>query len=495
MQRAGALLSSQQWDAARNSAWLAWRWGAPDDSVLEVLGVISLATHHPNAGSTALVMAHTTARPSSLALAGALLLESSCPQEAIPILRTAVQYLRRSDPKKASEARMLLADALILSGQLENATEVLGQLTEAQLPPEQAGILRARNRLLTLLRMTPDKWASMIPGLNAQRHGRTTESAESLFLLGQVQEWLGDDQAAIDTYLTMVDHHRGLAAGEPARRLVEVWSKRTHRLLEDGEAMRAVELHAAVWRPSLSDLVRDPAPLLPLAAAYRDIGLQHRAMNILGLAAEVEGRNQLDDQETVLQIADLYLDMGHPDLASDALEVLRTRTLSPSVSGKALLLEGRIADHQGDTLVALQHWNAAAQIPDTAVEARARIAMVEAAAGNCTPALEPLATALDDLSVKKRLGEGVMRSFYAHCLGTTGNAEGSAVAAFQAASSLHDPSSSRFASWLSASSARTASVPPPGPPLESDPPDIWTLLSREDQQQSEFDEKLAALQH
>jgi thioredoxin-like negative regulator of GroEL len=461
-----------------------------------VLGVISLATHHPNAGSTALVMAHTTARPSSLALAGALLLESSCPQEAIPILRTAVQYLRHTDPKKGSEARLLLADSMILSGQLENASEVLGQLTEQELPPEQAGILRARNRLLALLRMTPDKWASMVPGLNEQRHRMGNEASESMFLLGQVQEWLGEDQAAIDTYLDIVDHNRKLTTSEPARRLVDVWSRRTRRLLDEGKQMEAVQLHAAVWRPTLSDLVTDPAPLIPLAEAYRQIGLQHRAMNLLGLAAEVEGRKQMDDQETVLQIADLYLQMEHPDLATDALEVLRTRTLSPEVAGKALLLDGRIAEAQGHLPDAMQRWTAAAQVPATAVEAQARIAMLEAAAGNCTPALEPLSVALDDRDLRTRLGEGVVRSFYAHCLSETANHEGSAVAAFQAASTLHDPNSYRYASYLSADSAQKAKIPVPGGgTVESDPPDIWSLLGKEDAQQQAFEEKLAALQH
>lgn len=495
LQRAGALLASQQWDAARSSAWQAWRWGASDDAVLEILGVISLATHHPNGGSTALVTAHTTARPSSLALAGALLLESGCPQEAIPILRTAVQYLRRSDPPKASEARLLLADSFILSGQLENATEVLGQLTEKELPPEQAGILRARNRLLALLRQTPDKWASLIPSLNELRYQSGAEAAESLFLSGQVQEWLGDDAAAIDTYLSLVDHNRRLSDGEPSRRLVEAWLRRTRRLMEDGQDLRAVELHAAVWRPFLADRVNDPAPLIPLAAAYRKIGLHHRAMNLLGLAAEAQGRLQQDDQETVLQIADLYLEMGHPDLAADALEVLRTRTLAPTVAGKALILEGRIAENEGQLALAQQRWTEAAQVPTTAVEARARIALLDAAVGNCTPALEPLATALEDLDLRQRMGEGVMRSFYAHCLGSSGNAEGSAVAAFQASTALQDPDSQRYASWMSASSAHQAKIPAPGGALESDPPDIWTLLSREEQQQEDFQQQLAALQN
>jgi thioredoxin-like negative regulator of GroEL len=440
-------------------------------------------------------MAHTSARPSTLTLAGALLLESSCPTEAIPILRTASQYLRHTDPAKASEAKLLLADALILSDRLDDADTVLGQLTEKDLPENQAGILRARNRLLTLLRQTPDKWASMIPGLNEMRHKMGSEASETLFLLGQVQEWLGDDAAAIDTYLDIVDHHRTLTTGEPARRLVGAWARQSQRLYKENHDMEAMELHAAVWRPYLADLLNDPAPLLPLAETYRQIGLQHRSMNLLGLAAEIEGRMQMDDQDTVLKIADLYLEMEHPDLATDALDVLRTRKLGPAETGKALLLEGRIAEAQGDIQKAQQHWSDAAKIPETTVEARARLAILDALAGNCTVALDPLAAALDNLEVRSHLGEGTLQTLYARCLGQSGNAEGSAVAAFQAAGALHDPSSSRYASWLSASSAQKAGLAPIGGPLESDPPDIWTLLSREDKAQDDFEAKISALQH
>ena len=250
LQRAGSLLSSHQWDAARDAAWNAWKLGAPEDSVLEVLGVIALATHNPNAGSTALVMAHTTARPDSLALAGAMLLENGCPDEAIPILRTAQRYLNRRDPSKAAEARLMLVDSLILSGQMETAGEVLGDLTEKDLPPEQAGVLRARNRLLALLRLTPDKWASLIPGLNTLRHQRGAEAAESLYLLGQVQEWLGEDEGAIDTYLDLVDNHRRLMEGAPAKRLVATWIRQNRKMLEEGKDLEAMKLHTAIWRPA-----------------------------------------------------------------------------------------------------------------------------------------------------------------------------------------------------------------------------------------------------
>jgi hypothetical protein len=271
--------------------------------------------------------------------------------------------------------------------------------------------------------------------------------------------------------------------------------RQTRHLYEEGKDMEAVELHAAAWRPYLEDLVNDPGPLLPLADTYQKMGLQHRAMSILGLAAEVQGRLQMDDQGTVLRIAALYLEMGHPDLATDALEVLKTRKLTAPVLGQATLLEGRIAEAQDQKDLARQRWTAAAQEPTAALEARARIALMDAAEGNCAAALDPLSAALDDLDLRQRLGEGVLRTYHARCLEQMGNPEGSTVAAFLAASSLHDPESTRYASWLSASTANKAEVPSPGGALESDPPDIWTLLAREDKSQDDFEKRLAELQH
>lgn len=488
LQRAGALLSANQWDAARTAAWNAWKLGAPDDSVLEVLGVIALATHHPNAGSTALVMAHTTARPDSLALAGAMLLEAGCPQEAIPILRTAGRYLNRRDPLKAAQSRLMLVDALILSGQMETAAEVLGDLTEKDLPPEQAGVLRARNRLLTLLRLTPDKWASMIPGLNTLRNQLGAEAAESLYLLGQIEEWLGEDREAIDAYLNLVDHHRHLAEGAPAKRLVAAWTRQNKKMLEEGKEIDAMKLHTAIWRPAFAEMVEDAEGILQLAGAYRSVGLQYRSMNLLGLAAEVQGRKKEDDQHTILQIAELYLEMKHPDLAADALEVLQSRSLTSESVGKMQVLQGRIAEGEE----ARKIWLEASKNPAVTTEALARIAMMDALNGVCN--LDPMAAALESPELSGRLGEGVLRTLYARCLGQSGNAEGSAVAGFNAAQKLSDPDSRRYAGWLSANAAEAAKVAPPGDPAEVDPPDIWTLLSREEKQQGEFKEKLAALQ-
>ena len=337
LQRAGALLQARSWDAAQASAWKAWKDGASEEGIIEVLSVVALATHDHKAGTLGLALARATARPDALALAGALLMQNNCAPQSIPILKTAIQYLRRTDKKKAAEARMLLSDAFLLTNELDAAEDLMGQLSEHQLPENWAGVLRARGRLVSLLRQSPDKWASILPSLLSQRTRLDTEAAESMFLAGQVQDWLGDDRAALESYLDLVDHHRRLTDGDVSRRLVQAWSRRTKRLYSEGRDVEAMQLHAAVWRPFLAKKLDDPETLRLLAGSYQRLGLHYRAMAMLGMVAEVEGLQQRDDQGTVLQVAALYLDMGHPELAEDTLAVLRTRRLNPASIGAAFL--------------------------------------------------------------------------------------------------------------------------------------------------------------
>lgn len=493
LQRAGALLQAEQWEAARSSAWKAWKLGASEEGVLEVLGVVALATRDAQAGTTALVLARATARPDALALSGALLMQASCTREAIPILRTAAQYLKRMDPRKSSEARMLLADALILTGDLEHADDLMGQLSERELPEAWAGVLRARGRLVSLLRQSPDKWASILPSLMSQRGGLDSEAAESMFLAGQVQEWLGDDRQALESYLDLVDHHRRLTQGRVSQRLVESWSRRTRRLYAEGREMEALQLHAAVWRPFLADKLADPEPLRLLAGSYRRLGLYYRAMALLGLVAEVEALQKRDDQDTVLQIATLYLDMGHPELAEDAIAVLRTRTLLPSTVGAALVLDGRIAEQNGKLTEARSFWSQAAGNTNYGLEAIGRVAMMDAGEDRCGAALPGLERVLEDGPTRELLGDGMLHTLRARCLGLLANPEGSAVESYSASQSLHDPESQRFVRYLSEEASKKAGISPPGGIVRPEPPDIWSLMEEEEEAQAEFTTRVAGL--
>jgi hypothetical protein len=95
LQQSSVLLMSARWEESREVAWAAARAGAPEDAVLEILGVLELAESSPHAAVTALALARASARPAALALAGALLMQEGCPALALPILQTALPWLRR----------------------------------------------------------------------------------------------------------------------------------------------------------------------------------------------------------------------------------------------------------------------------------------------------------------------------------------------------------------------------------------------------------------
>lgn len=494
LQQSSVLLQAARWEESRAAAWAAARAGAPEDAVLEILGVLELAESGPHAAVTALALARASARPAALALAGALLMQEGCPALALPILGAALPWLRRLDPRQATESRAMLADALILSGRLDEADDLLASIGERELSDDMAGILRARSRLIALLRLSPDQWSSMAPALDGFRNSAapsTTEAAESLFLLGQIQEWLGDDQAAIGTWQRLLDQDRRLERGEPAARLADAWSRRNARLYEEGRELEALALHLAVWRPGLSTLLDDPTPLRRLAGSWQRLGIYHRAVGLLGAVAEMEGRLKLDDQDTILQIATIYLQMGHPELTEDALQVLRTRAVKPEISGAVRLLEGRIAEQAGDAATARSRYTAASAVPATAPEARARLAWLSVQAGDCAAALPGLEAALEDPGARESVGEGNLRAWRAECLSRRQNPEGAAVEGFLAAQALHAPTLQRLAAHLSTENARRADLPVPGAPAPPDPPDVWSLIEAEEETAATFALELA----
>jgi tetratricopeptide (TPR) repeat protein len=494
LQRAGALVTVQKWPQAKEAAWQAWRQGAPEDAVLELLAIISLSQQDGQAAILATALAHATGKPQALLLSGVLLVQAGCYQEAIPILEKSVQYLRRSDQERATQGRMLLVDAYLLSGKLDEAETLLGRLRDRDVPESWAGVLRTRSRLLSLLQQTPDGWTTMIPTLSQFRGSIDAESAESLYLLGQLQEWLGDHQAAIETWLSLLDYHRELSNGDPGARLAASWLKRTQTLTEEGRDLEAIALHTMVWRPFLAKHIQTPAQLMPLVQTYRGLGLYPQAMRLLGVIAELEGQKQLDDQTTILTIARTYLDMGHPDLAEDALDVLQTRNLSPETLGRMWLLRGQIAEANGDLVASRVAWDQAFAFPATRLEAMGRRAQTEALKGSCGTAIPQLREVLEDERTRTLLGEGGLRSLYAWCLGQVENPEGSAVEAYVAARALQDSRSQRFLLYVSEKAATEADISQPGGPSRPTDPDIWSLLGDEEKNHMALRQRLKTSQ-
>jgi hypothetical protein len=182
---------------------------------------------------------------------------------------------------------------------------------------------RARGRLIPMLLVTADQWLASVPDL--QRAGRqaTVEGAESLWVLGQVYERLGEERGAIEAYSTLIDRHRALAEGAPGQRLLRVWKERTRQLYAMRKPMDVLGLHTTIWRPMLTNAMTESGPLWRIADDYAKAGLPERALRTLQDVVDIEGRAGRDTHAAAVKVAALYLDLDRPEEALEAARWLR----------------------------------------------------------------------------------------------------------------------------------------------------------------------------
>lgn len=468
LQHAGALLSLRAWSDARDSAEEAQRAGAPDDAVLSVLATVSMLTGAPAPGPTGRALASRASSPEPSLLAGALLLRAGCWTEATPVLERALP----AAGERGAVARLLLADARLLAGNVDGADAVLGDLPALGVPTRWSGLARARTRLIALVRQSPNLWPAMVPTLEGVSADEL-EGPEALFLLGQIGDRLGDDALALRAWGSLVDRRRWLLAGEPGERLLSVWARRVGELLTGGHDIDALAAHLAAWRPGLTLHMTDPAPLAAVAAAYMRAGLDEEALDTLGVVAEVEGRRGLDDRGTILAVAEIYRRTGRPAEALDTLDFLATRPPEPTTLARSAILRGRVLQGQGDLEGARALWSAVVEPPDAAVEARLRVALADAEAGRCG-GLDALA--VDTLPAD--LAPGRVAMSRAACLATAGRIDESRTIAAQAVGQLTDPSTTAWAEVL-------AGTPPEG---------TWRRIAAEDAAEASFRARLSGAQ-
>lgn len=477
IQRAGALLTLHAWSDARGAAEVAAKAGAPDHAALTVLATVSMLTGDPLPVSTGRALAQSLAAPEPSLLAGALLLRAGCWTEAAPVLERALPM----DGERGALARLLLADARLLAGDIDGADTVLGDLPADGAPAQWKGLARARTRLLALVRQSPNLWPAQVPTLERLaaspgrssadvRSGDDVEAAEALFLLGQIGDRLGNDDLALGALGSLIQLRRGLLAGEPGARLLAVWTRRVTGLLDDERDIDALATHLAAWRPGLTVHMTDPAPLAAVAAAYVRVGLYDEALDTLGVVAEVEGRRALDDRGTILSVAEIYRRIGRPTQALDALDFLATRRADPAIVVNAAILRGRVLLDQGDVEGARAVWSAVIAPPAAAVEARLRIALVDAEAGRCGGV-----DLLSSAALPADLAPGRVAISRAACLATAVRFDESRTIAAQVVGQLTDPSTTAWAEVL-------AGTPPEG---------MWRRIAADDAAQVALRARLA----
>lgn len=390
LQRAGALLRVRKWDAAVQAAWDAHDRGAPDESVLEVLAIAAIADAGPPPAAVGRALAAASPRPELQMLAGTLLSRDHCTHEAVHALRAAEAGLS-GEPQQV--ARLLLSDALLLGGTPLDADDVLARIDTRKLRVQWQGLARARGRLLPMLLQTPDQWLASVPVLRRASTGEAPDGAESLWLLGQIYEKLGDDRAAIDAYGALIDRYRKLGEGRPGERLGALWRARIAALLRMERPVEAMGLHMASWRPILGQQMREPGPLPDLARAYADASLLDRALAVLQDVTDIQGRAGADSHATAVDVAALYLRMGRPQEALDATNWVLRAKVSPALTVAATDLRGRAYAALGRPAEARAAYTALLGDPAVGAHAGVQIGLLDAAAGQCAAAatrLEPL---------------------------------------------------------------------------------------------------------
>lgn len=387
IQRAGALVQTGNWPAAQDAAWAAAHFGAPDEAVLELLGVVALAGQGLPPRVVGRALLHSSPRPQVQMLAGALLSRDGCLAESLPALRAAEAGLT-DDELQAT--RMLLADAELMAGDPIEAGSVLGRLDETKLRPSWRGMARARGRIIPMLLTTADQWLASVPDLQRAAQKRSVEGAESLWLLGQVYERLGEERTAIAMFSELIDRHRQLAAGEPGRRLLKAWTERTRQLYVQKREMDALGLHTTIWRPSLTARMTEPGPLMALADTYTKAGLPERALRTLQDVVDIEGRAGRDTRPAAVKVASLYLDLNRPEDALEAARWLRNGRLEPSVEQEISRVEALASERTGKPEAAAALWRRLATTARHGSEARVHLALLVANAGDCEGAIAPL---------------------------------------------------------------------------------------------------------
>ncbi len=472
LQRAGAQLAVQDWAGAASSASEARALGADEALLLRIEGIAKWMTPSEDPVAAGRALASTASSGAAALVAGELLLRGGCPAEAEAVL---ARSIHDSDGQVAAMSLRLLMDARILLGDLPGADAALQELTTSPEAQHWVPLLRSRSSLLNMLKQPPDAWAPMVPMLERVGRGEGDDANESLYLLGQVSEVLGDPRLAIYAWTTLADRDRRFMTGDPGLRLMRAWQSRVQTLLAEGKDLDALSVHDGLWRPGLAAHMVDPTPLYELAAAAGRLSMYEPALDLMRTASEIEGEHALDDRASILTIARLYRLSGRTPEAIQSLDVLASRPPDPVITAGLTLERAAIQEEAGDDDGAVALYNTVGSPPAEAAEAAVRRAMIDARDGRCDAALLVFGAPPDPFPAG--LSRAEMDEDQARCLLAAGRVDEARVAAARAGTQLIDPDAMGFANWTA------------GKPLA--PGDLWGRIQGEDEAQSAFSERVA----
>ncbi len=443
LNRAAALLRLGDWEEAEESAVEASRLGAHIEWTLTVQAVADVFMGTEPRAAVGLSLSSLAPAPTGALAAGAALLRSGCFSSAIAPLEIAVTS---EEPGRRSLAQLLLAEALLLSGDSEEADGVLGDFKPVAGGVELTRVFSSRSMLMSMVQATPTQWPGFFPELHRLAGGKDVRAADALFLLGQLGGYLNEPRLSLESYGKLVDRWRPLAEGEPGERLLDAWAERINWLVDGGDDLAAAADHTRYWRPSILPLLQDPEPLNKVAGSYARLGLHRPALGALTDVGRLQMDIGQDDRYTILAIAESYAALGGYEEVADTLAFLDRRPPSIDTWARQQLLRGKMLERAGDPVAAREVYSPIRGPQEVVDEAGWRIGLIDANAGNCEMALVLLPS---DPPEDGPISRGVILAARARCLAVQGQPDEARAEARRAAEALQDPSSADAFRYMS----------------------------------------------
>ncbi|GDX79435.1 hypothetical protein LBMAG42_12460 [Deltaproteobacteria bacterium] len=483
-QAAKAQLAVRQWDAAATSARAAAAAGGAPEYTALVLGVREWATGGPNQAAYGRVLAATAPDADAQLIAGVLLAEGDCAAEAQAPLDRA---LSATEGARRPLAQMLLAEATLRSGDLDAATRMYAAVDGNALPLETRRLLRTRSLLLATLRAPAATWSAQVPDLTRDAALPGAAGQDSLYVLAQVQAALGDEKAALDAYADLLRREPRLAAGRAGRELIGLWTTRSAALLAEGRAVEALSLHRGIWAAALAPHVADLASLRSIASGYAEAGLPDRAMETWRTVADQERARGLDGRGSVVELLRLYVATGANEDALDAVAWLRREGVDAATKDTVALLEGDAALQTRETARARRAWETVGPRSSLRMAAITRIALLDAADGDCANALPGLDAAAAAAPVPE-VNDEVVHEARFRCMIATGRDPEAASEARTLAGLAASDRAASWQTWRASRLAKGTATPPPAMLTDSaaKTPGIWGALAAEETRHQRF---------
>lgn len=458
---ARAELATGNVDAAREACLAAWGVSrAKEEQVSACLGLVSLQSADPAPAPLGRTLAGVSGHPLHLLLAAQLLQADGYHKEAMPLLETALGALGAEDDGLERHIRASLGDAYLHQGRLDEARD---QWRDVGHKGPLGEVIWLRQRTLVMVQGGPGDWAMHLPDLDSFVLRGGEAAAEALYLQAQVGIALGDDEAAADALVRLLDHHRRVANANAIPELLwEVLVRRLDSLGRQDRSLDLISLHRRYWRGPLEEVVQDTTALESVVDAYTQVGLDDQAMRTQRQIFAIQTRLGTTSARDLLRLAELYQAADRHEDALRTLDFVAGQGVPKELRGRRQLALGHVLLSLDQEAEAREAWARAEDLKETQTDARLALALLDAKGGDCEAALPRLASlaAISPEPDLPRIRSGELHLVMARCLLQDGQPSAAAEAAQEAAGRSPDEHTQRYATFLAAEAKRRSGEDP-----------------------------------